>query len=154
MSLSFLPKHSKGLMFFLSGWLSPIKIAKRRQEWRRGTQECVRHGCPTIRLLPLTLHHKGGPIIGRLPALLFPHRNLGRPQRRGRTERARSGLTRGFMYAGAQRVLASLWKVDTRGRRILRRSSGIRTCGTHRERTGLPPSSAIREWRWEAKSVE
>jgi len=50
------------------------------------------------------------------------------------------GLTRGFMYAGAPRVLASLWRVPDRATMVLMRRfySGILS-------KGLPAAAALRE---------
>ena len=41
------------------------------------------------------------------------------------------GLARGFMYAGAPRVAASLWKVDDRGTTALMRAFYSRMTGDH-----------------------
>lgn len=50
------------------------------------------------------------------------------------------GLTRGFMYAGASRVAASLWRVDDAGTAELMRRfyEGVL-------KRGLPPAAALRE---------
>jgi CHAT domain-containing protein len=49
------------------------------------------------------------------------------------------GLTRGFMYAGAPRVVASLWKVDDRATAELMRAFYRRMLGPER----LPPAAAL-----------
>ncbi len=49
------------------------------------------------------------------------------------------GLTRGFMYAGAARVLASLWSVEDRATADL-----MASFYRHRLREGLPPATALR----------
>lgn len=50
------------------------------------------------------------------------------------------GLTRGFMYAGAPRVAASLWKVDDRATAELMKSFYEAMLAPH----GLPPAAALR----------
>lgn len=49
------------------------------------------------------------------------------------------GLTRGFMYAGASRVVASLWKVSDAGTATL-----MASFYTAMEKEGLPPAAALR----------
>jgi CHAT domain-containing protein len=49
------------------------------------------------------------------------------------------GLTRGFMYAGASRVMASLWKVSDAGTAAL-----MGNFYTAKEKDGLPPAAALR----------
>jgi len=49
------------------------------------------------------------------------------------------GLTRGFMYAGASRVVASLWRVSDVGTAEL-----MAAFYTSMEKDGLPPSAALR----------
>jgi CHAT domain-containing protein len=49
------------------------------------------------------------------------------------------GLTRGFMYAGASRVVASLWKVSDAGTATL--MAGFYTA---MEKDHLPPAAALR----------
>jgi len=63
------------------------------------------------------------------------------------------GLTRGFMYAGAPRVLASLWKVDDRATAELMK----RLYGTMLGPNPLPPAAALRAAQiemWKNKSFE
>jgi len=63
------------------------------------------------------------------------------------------GLTRGFMYAGAPRVVASLWRIDDRATAEL-----MRRFYTHMLGEGLRPAAALRaaqvsmlrEKRWQA----
>lgn len=50
------------------------------------------------------------------------------------------GLTRGFMYAGARRVVASLWKVDDRATSELMKRFYQAMLGPDR----LPPAAALR----------
>jgi CHAT domain-containing protein len=50
------------------------------------------------------------------------------------------GLTRGFMYAGAARVMASLWKVEDEPTAKL-----MRHFYRHMLRGGLPPAAALRQ---------
>lgn len=50
------------------------------------------------------------------------------------------GLTRGFMYAGAPRVVASLWKVDDEATAEL-----MRLFYRHMLKDGMPPPAALRE---------
>ena len=50
------------------------------------------------------------------------------------------GLTRGFMYAGASRVLASLWKVDDVATAEL-----MRRFYKAMEKDGMPPAAALRQ---------
>jgi CHAT domain-containing protein len=50
------------------------------------------------------------------------------------------GLTRGFMYAGAARVMASLWKVEDEPTAKL-----MRHFYRHMLKDGLPPSAALRK---------
>jgi CHAT domain-containing protein len=50
------------------------------------------------------------------------------------------GLTRGFMYAGAARVLASLWSVDDRATSVL-----MRRFYEHMITDGLSPAAALRQ---------
>jgi CHAT domain-containing protein len=50
------------------------------------------------------------------------------------------GLTRGFMYAGASRVVASLWKVDDEATAEL-----MKLFYRHMLRDGMPPPAALRE---------
>ena len=64
------------------------------------------------------------------------------------------GLTRGFMYAGAPRVLASLWKVNDMATSELMRSFYEGVLG----RQGLRPADALRRaqiamWRTRAHSA-
>jgi CHAT domain-containing protein/Tfp pilus assembly protein PilF len=51
------------------------------------------------------------------------------------------GLTRGFMYAGSPRVVASLWKIDDRATAELMKRFYKGMLGNHR----LPPAAALRE---------
>jgi CHAT domain-containing protein len=63
------------------------------------------------------------------------------------------GLTRGFMYAGAPRVLASLWKVDDRATAELMK----RLYGTMLGPNPLPPAAALRAAQiemWKTKGFE
>jgi CHAT domain-containing protein len=56
------------------------------------------------------------------------------------------GLTRGFMYAGAPRVVASLWKVSDRATaELMRRFYGALLT------TGTPPAAALRKAQLELK---
>ena len=50
------------------------------------------------------------------------------------------GLTRGFMYAGAARVMASLWKVEDEPTAKL-----MRHFYRHMLKEGLPPAAALRQ---------
>ena len=50
------------------------------------------------------------------------------------------GLTRGFMYAGSPRVIASLWKVDDRATSELMKQFYARMLG----REHLSPAAALR----------
>ena len=50
------------------------------------------------------------------------------------------GLTRGFMYAGAARVIASLWKVDD-----LATATFMARFYKAMERDGVPPAAALRQ---------
>lgn len=50
------------------------------------------------------------------------------------------GLTRGFMYAGAPRVMASLWKVEDKPTAML-----MRRFYWHLLKMGLPPAAALRQ---------
>jgi CHAT domain-containing protein len=63
------------------------------------------------------------------------------------------GLTRGFMYAGAPRVVASLWKVDDRATsELMRQFYGAMLKGD-----GLPPAAALRAAQtamWKTKGWE
>jgi CHAT domain-containing protein len=49
------------------------------------------------------------------------------------------GLTRGFMYAGATRVVASLWNVDDASTKML-----MERFYRAMEQEGMPPSAALR----------
>jgi CHAT domain-containing protein len=50
------------------------------------------------------------------------------------------GLARGFLYAGAARVVATLWKVDEEATMVL-----VRSLLLNAERKGLPYGAALRE---------
>ncbi|HEX5718123.1 MAG TPA: CHAT domain-containing protein, partial [Thermoanaerobaculia bacterium] len=50
------------------------------------------------------------------------------------------GLTRGFMYAGAARVLASLWSVDDRATSVL-----MKSFYGHMISGGMSPAAALRQ---------
>jgi CHAT domain-containing protein len=56
------------------------------------------------------------------------------------------GLTRGFIYAGAERVLASLWSVDDRATAELMKRFYQKMLGQ-----GLPPARALREAQTEMR---
>jgi CHAT domain-containing protein len=59
------------------------------------------------------------------------------------------GLTRGFMYAGASRVVASLWKVDDVATSEL---MGRFYRGMLKE--GLPPAAALRQAQMEMQKLK
>ena len=62
------------------------------------------------------------------------------------------GLTRGFMYAGAPRVVASLWNVDDRATAELMRQLYVAVL-----KEGRPPSAALKAAQvamWKARRWE
>src|SRR5262249_62283352 len=67
-----------------SSVLEGNKVGIKGRERETGDEST--HNEPPRGLLPLTLDGKCGPVMGRLPSLILPHRNLRRSKRRRRSQ--------------------------------------------------------------------